>query len=91
MTEYQGKHIEDVMATMEMMGQLADSLSRPPYLHSSKARHVGLVLRAARLAVLEYAQGIVDGLDPYDALTLAVDIVTAEDRPWSLERLQLRD
>jgi len=89
MNIYQAEHLENLAVTVRTLGKMADHLRTMP-VNKDKASHVGLVLRFAELCVIEYTQGIAQGLDPFDSMTKAVDAATDNEGPINLQRLDLR-
>lgn len=83
MNIYQTQHLADLTATECMLSKMAGHLCNMP-TNKLKALQVSGCLRVAQLCVIEYTQGIVDGLDPFDAMSKAVEVLTDEAYPVKL-------
>jgi hypothetical protein len=83
MNIYQAEHLSDLPAAERMLSKIAGHLSNMP-TNKLKALQVGRCLRAAQFCLIEYTQGIVDGLDPFDSMAKAVEVLTDEAYPVKL-------
>jgi hypothetical protein len=84
------KHLDDAVTTQRMLGLFADHLRNNP-CNRPNSCHVSTILLYAGLYVSDYASAITKGLEPFDAMSLALERATDQTAEFSFNDLVVRE